>query len=73
MVGSVLAAADLRGWIAATPEEYRKLAVGIVRDRTALRAARARRAEAFRASTACDGLSFTRDLERSFEWLMGTT
>jgi predicted O-linked N-acetylglucosamine transferase (SPINDLY family) len=73
MVGSVLAAADLRGWIATTPEEYRKLAVGIVRDRTALRAARARRAEAFRASTACDGLSFTRDLERSFEWLMGTT
>ncbi len=66
MVASVLSAAGLQDMVAASVDDYVRIASSMAANRRQLRRTRHERSTGFRASIVCDGEAFTRDLESAF-------
>ena len=63
---SILSTAGLAEWIAQTPDEYVRLAVGFAGDRTLVRKLRASLRQSMRQSPIMDEATFVRDLESAY-------
>jgi predicted O-linked N-acetylglucosamine transferase (SPINDLY family) len=69
MVASVLRHAGLGGWVARTPDEYRRVAAALAADEAGRAEMRAGLRGRLLASPLCDGAAFTRGLEDAYRAL----